>query len=382
MDGTTFHTIFKTFSGVKITAVVICVFVFISPVCVNCAIYFILCYSSVAKAKRNFEENLEPKKCFEENEDKSSEHQNNEVSVIDDGRPSCVIVNDTVEVLANVSTSNSNANYISSEVSTSPRTTPNDNNWEEILNAGLDSNLPKARSPASAEQPSQVSASAMLKPTLSTILRTESENSEMHQTKQEISLAMKSLQTNLALISLVLILSVLYLVPSTKWQSYFTAINESLQKGLLPTITTIANFGTVRSVLLKYWQFSRNRIHPRWIRYSWKDLFCLIWTKVLSFASVFSNDFVDKLIYFNDYTTVIKPKTCLRSRFFSFSEHIPHQPFTKYNFVKVAKILNMSINKHRSRWWLNYNYLWESIKTAVNVMTKCRVFLFPNKICS
>ena len=262
MDGITFHTIFKTISGAKITAVVICVFVFISPVCVNCAIYFILCYSSVAKAKRNFEENLEPKKCFEENEDKSSEHQNNEVSVIDDGRPSCVIVNDTVEVLANVSTSNSNANYISSEVSTSPRTTPNDNNWEEILNAGLDSNLPKARSPASAEQPSQVSASAMLKPTLSTILRTESENSEMHQTKQEISLAMKSLQTNLALISLVLILSVLYLVPSTKWQSYFTAINESLQKGLLPTITTIANFGTVRSVLLKYWQFSRNRIHP------------------------------------------------------------------------------------------------------------------------
>ena len=266
MDEITFHTIFKTFSGAKITAVVICVFVFISPVCVNCAIYFILCYSSVAKAKRNFEENLEPKNCSEENEDKSSEHQNNEVSVIDDGtqsRPSCVIVNDTVEVLANDSTSNSNANYISSEVSKSPRTTPNDNNWEEILNAGLDSNLPKTRSPASAEQPSQVSANAMLKPTLSTILRTESKNSEMHQTKQEISLAMKSLQTNLALISLVLILCVLYLVPSTKWQSYFTAINESLQKGLLPTITTIANFGTVRSVLLKYWQFSRNRIHPR-----------------------------------------------------------------------------------------------------------------------
>jgi hypothetical protein len=100
----------------------------------------------VAKAKRYFEDNLEPKKCSEENEDKSSEHQNNEVSVIDVGthsRPSCVIVNDTVEVLANDSTSNSNANYISSELSTSQRTTPNDNNWEEILNAGMDSNLPK-----------------------------------------------------------------------------------------------------------------------------------------------------------------------------------------------------------------------------------------------
>ena len=194
-----------------------------------------------------------------ENQIKISEGQNGEVNV------NCnevnVLANDQFEVFTNnMSLTISNANYISSENLASQRNTPNENNWEDILNGELDSNcLPKTRGQISTVN---LNISEMLKPTMSNILRADSENSEMRQTKQEIHSALKSLQTNLLLISLVLLLSVLYFAPSSKWQLYFTTINESLQKGLLPTLTTIANFGSIQSVILKYWEFSRNRIHP------------------------------------------------------------------------------------------------------------------------
>ena len=85
---------------------------------------------------------------------------------------------------------------------------------------------------------------------------------ELIQLNKERDLAIRSLGTNLLLFSLVILTSVLYLVPSPTWQSFFTAANESLQKGLLPTLSTMANFGTIRSVALQYWKYSSNRIHP------------------------------------------------------------------------------------------------------------------------
>ena len=167
----------------------------------------------MAKAKRNFEENLEQIQSSRENEIKIFEVQKNEVNIVCD-----VIATDQIEVLTNndenVSSPNSNANYISSENSTLQINTPNDNNWEDILNGELYPNcLPKSRGQISADQPVIEDIKGAFKPTLSNILRADSENSEMRQTKQEISLAMKSLQTNLLLISLVLLLSVLYFVP-------------------------------------------------------------------------------------------------------------------------------------------------------------------------
>ena len=85
---------------------------------------------------------------------------------------------------------------------------------------------------------------------------------EIMQLNKERDLAIRSLGTNLLLFSLVILTSVLYLVPSPTWQSFFTAANESLQKGLLPTLSTMANFGTIRSVALQYWEYSSNKIHP------------------------------------------------------------------------------------------------------------------------
>ena len=82
------------------------------------------------------------------------------------------------------------------------------------------------------------------------------------QLNKEKTSAIRSLETNLLLIGVVIMMSVLYLVPSPTWQVFFTAANESLQKGLLPTLSTMANFGTIRSVALQYWEYSSNKIHP------------------------------------------------------------------------------------------------------------------------
>ena len=83
---------------------------------------------------------------------------------------------------------------------------------------------------------------------------------EIMQLNKEKILAIRSLGTNLLLFGLVILISVLYLVPSPTWQSFFTAANESLQKGLLPTLSTMANFGTIRSVALQYWKYSSNKM--------------------------------------------------------------------------------------------------------------------------
>ena len=85
---------------------------------------------------------------------------------------------------------------------------------------------------------------------------------EINKITMERTLAIRSLGTNLVFLGLVILTSVLYLVPPLDWQPYFTAANVSLLKGLQPTISTMANFGTIRSVALQYWKYLSNKIHP------------------------------------------------------------------------------------------------------------------------
>ena len=85
---------------------------------------------------------------------------------------------------------------------------------------------------------------------------------EINQITMERNLAIRSLGTNLVFLGLVILTGVLYLMPPPNWQPYFTAANVSLLKGLQPTISTMANFGTIRSVALQYWKYLSNKIHP------------------------------------------------------------------------------------------------------------------------
>jgi hypothetical protein len=66
--------------------------------------------------------------------------------------------------------------------------------------------------------------------------------------------AMRSLKTNLILTVLQFFSFILVLIPSTSDRIYIIAFETSLQKGLLPLITTLTNFSTIRLVSLKLWR--------------------------------------------------------------------------------------------------------------------------------
>ena len=67
----------------------------------------------------------------------------------------------------------------------------------------------------------------------------------------EISASIRTLKTNLVMITAFVLLLVLYL----KIQSWTTrVVIMAFYKGLVPIITTIANFGKIRSVLAMYYK--------------------------------------------------------------------------------------------------------------------------------
>ena len=65
----------------------------------------------------------------------------------------------------------------------------------------------------------------------------------------------RSLKTNLALgVFFISALSCMALTPNV-WRPYFTLIALSVMKGALPVMTTIANFGTVKTIVSQYWDY-------------------------------------------------------------------------------------------------------------------------------
>ena len=67
-------------------------------------------------------------------------------------------------------------------------------------------------------------------------------------TEAERISALRSIETNLIMILWFYLSNIFLLFPSKFWKTYFCLVNTSIQKALLPLVTTIANFGTVRSL--------------------------------------------------------------------------------------------------------------------------------------
>ncbi len=73
---------------------------------------------------------------------------------------------------------------------------------------------------------------------------------------QQISSAKRSLQTNLALITLFIsVLVFLYFIPN---RQFLSVLIFSMLKGALPIFTTVANFGTIRLVIRQYYEYLKN----------------------------------------------------------------------------------------------------------------------------
>jgi hypothetical protein len=72
----------------------------------------------------------------------------------------------------------------------------------------------------------------------------------------QISSARRSLQTNLVLMMLfVLFYFFILFIPN---RQFFSVLIYSLLKGLLPIFTTIANFGTIGSIIRQYYDYLKN----------------------------------------------------------------------------------------------------------------------------
>jgi len=83
---------------------------------------------------------------------------------------------------------------------------------------------------------------------------------QLHQikTQEEISAALRSLQTNLSVICLGIITSSCTKLLPSQHQTAFNLITNSLQKVILPIATTLANFGKVRSVTKAFYDYFRS----------------------------------------------------------------------------------------------------------------------------
>jgi hypothetical protein len=69
--------------------------------------------------------------------------------------------------------------------------------------------------------------------------------------------AERSLKTNLALgLFFLTIISCIAFVANA-WRPYFTLIALSAMKGALPIMTTIANFGTVKTIVSQYCDYAK-----------------------------------------------------------------------------------------------------------------------------
>jgi hypothetical protein len=70
----------------------------------------------------------------------------------------------------------------------------------------------------------------------------------------EIEAALRSMKTNLLMLLLFFLNCLLLLIPSDTWRMFAAIIFQSALKFLLPTVTTISNFGPVKEVVAIYLQ--------------------------------------------------------------------------------------------------------------------------------
>ena len=77
--------------------------------------------------------------------------------------------------------------------------------------------------------------------------------------KEELSASVKSIQTNLFVILVGIVASTLTKQLPTDQQKIFNLASNSVQKTLLPIVTTLVNFGVVRKVSLAFCKWMWNR---------------------------------------------------------------------------------------------------------------------------
>ena len=81
---------------------------------------------------------------------------------------------------------------------------------------------------------------------------------EEDKNQAQLAAASRSMKTNLNLGSIFILLLIIFLLIPEFWRPYLNAILFTLNKGLMPILTAIANFGTVKFVALQYLDYVQN----------------------------------------------------------------------------------------------------------------------------
>ena len=75
---------------------------------------------------------------------------------------------------------------------------------------------------------------------------------------RQLSAAKRSLETNLLIIIVfAFVYAIVILLPR---REIFCLFVMSLMKGMMPVLTTIANFGTIQSVIFQYWEYLKGKL--------------------------------------------------------------------------------------------------------------------------
>ncbi len=85
-------------------------------------------------------------------------------------------------------------------------------------------------------------------------------SSKPDQPSAETDAALRSMKTNLLMMLLFFINTLILLIPYPRWKIFVAIFFESLLKLLLPTVTTISNFGPVREVVMIYIEILKEKL--------------------------------------------------------------------------------------------------------------------------
>jgi hypothetical protein len=87
-------------------------------------------------------------------------------------------------------------------------------------------------------------------------------SSKNNQSCAEIEAALRSMKTNLLMLLLFFINTLILFLPHPHWKVFVAGLFESLLKFLLPTITTVSNFGPVKEVVKIYMNNLKEKFFP------------------------------------------------------------------------------------------------------------------------
>ena len=84
--------------------------------------------------------------------------------------------------------------------------------------------------------------------------------------QSELKTAKKSIETNVIICLIFFVVYGIFILMSSCLRQSYSILVFSILKGVLPVCTTIANFGTVSSVLVQYWNYANNFHTCKWIK--------------------------------------------------------------------------------------------------------------------